>query len=146
MTDKQNIFLKRILPLLLAFIGAFAFFMFYNRYLLDKTLANLKISLQKLEKMQDPEIVRTVKDILDDTFIMEVAREELDTSTLARIEFSSQLISSADKGGSQQDINEALSFLQGLINDKQKDNTMNNNHYSTLTNIFPHLNFLLDVT
>ena len=33
-----------------------------------------------------------------------------------------------------------------LINDKQKDNTMNNNHYSTLTNIFPHLNFLLDVT
>ncbi|UCG34884.1 MAG: hypothetical protein JSW17_05170 [Candidatus Omnitrophota bacterium] len=92
MIDKKKIFLKNILPLIITCVAALIFFLSYNHYLLDKTLANLKISLKELEAADNLELARAVKGILDDTFIMEVAKEELDVASLAKMEFSGQIV------------------------------------------------------
>jgi tetratricopeptide (TPR) repeat protein len=123
MIESKKIFLKRILPLLAAFIGTFIFFAIYNNYLIDKTLANLKISLQKLEEIKDPAIADTVSSILDDTFILEVVQEELDVNCLARIELSSQIISGSAEGADERPIEDALSFLQKIVEDREKKRT-----------------------
>ena len=65
-----------------AFLAAGVFFIGYNNYLLDKTLSNLKVSLKQLDKEKGQRIAESVRDILDDTFIMEIARKDLDASTL----------------------------------------------------------------
>lgn len=117
MRKEQKIILKSVLPIAIAFISAFIFFVSYNRYLLDKTLANLKISLKKLEKIQDPEVRNTIKAILDDTFLMEVAREEIDPTILAKLEFSNQIIVKMTKKGQLED---ALYFIQDLIKKKEE--------------------------
>lgn len=118
MRKRKKIIMKSILPIAIAFFSAFIFFMSYNRYLLDRTLANLKISLKKLEKIQDPEVRKTIKAILDDTFIMEVVREEIDHEILAKLEFSNQII---DKMTQKAQLEDALYFIQDIIKRKEKD-------------------------
>ncbi|MCQ9206194.1 MAG: tetratricopeptide repeat protein [Omnitrophica bacterium] len=117
MRKKQKIVLKSILPIAIAFVSAFIFFVSYNRYLLDKTLANLKISLKKLERIQDPEVRNTIMAILDDTFLMEVAREEIDPTILAKLEFSNQIITKMTQKAQLED---ALYFIKDLIKKKEK--------------------------
>ena len=115
---KKKIFIKNILPLLIACVAALVFFLSYNHYLLDRTLANLKISLQKLEAAEDLELARQMKDVLDDTFIMEIAKEELDTATLGKVEFSSQILGTMTE---REQIDDAIYFLRDTVQKKEKE-------------------------
>ncbi|MBP7087703.1 MAG: tetratricopeptide repeat protein [Candidatus Omnitrophica bacterium] len=74
---------KASLTLMLSFLLAVAFLFIYNRYLLDKSLSNLRISLKVIEKAGNFEEVKKIKDILKDTFIMEISAGNFD---LARAE------------------------------------------------------------
>ncbi len=85
---KQNIF-KPFLPLIIAFLGAFIFFLSYNHYLLDSSLVNLKLSLKNLKATDK---LAEVKNILDDTFLMEISKESFDLASAMKLEISSQLV------------------------------------------------------
>ncbi|MBN3040046.1 MAG: tetratricopeptide repeat protein [Candidatus Omnitrophica bacterium] len=121
MFRKKPFFLKSLLPLFVAFFAAAAFFISYNNYLLDKSLANLRVSLKKLERAEESDIAQTVKDILDDTFIMEVVRENLDATTLAKIEFTTQIVERVSESGDELLLEDALEFLRDVIERKEGD-------------------------
>jgi len=135
---KKQVFYKNVLPLLLAFLGAAVFFVSYNNYLLDKTLANLRVSLKRLDVDRSPEIARSVREILDDTFIMEVARKDLDAATLAKIEFSSQIVTKVSEGAEDILLEDAVDFLQDIIAKRQQQRSPFLNTLDTvLTNLNP---------
>tara|TARA_B100000315_G_C14566911_1_gene583412 strand:- start:37 stop:1809 length:1773 start_codon:yes stop_codon:yes gene_type:complete len=139
MFRKKQFFLKNVLPLLLAFLAAFVFFFNYNNYLLDKTLANLRVSLKKLESSDESDIAKVVKDILDDTFIMEIAREEIDAATLAKIEFSSQIVDKVAKEGDELLLEDALDFLRDVIGKRELGKSrFANTLEKVLTNLNPN--------
>jgi len=134
MIAKKKILLKNILPLIVTCVAALIFFLSYNHYLLDKTLANLKISLRELEAADNLELARAVKDILDDTFIMEVAKEELDAASLAKMEFSGQIVETMTDMVQLQD---ATHFIRDTIQNKEKKRPALLNAFDNLViNIF----------
>jgi tetratricopeptide (TPR) repeat protein len=134
---QKQIFLKNILPLLGAFLGATVFFIGYNNYLLDKTLANLKVSLKQLDTEKGREVAKLVGDILDDTFIMEIAKEEIDAVTLAKIEFSSQIVNKVSQGEDEAMLSDAIDFLSSIIERKSKGRSP---FLNTLDNVLTNLN------
>jgi len=117
MPEKKNVFFRYILPLIAALLGAVVFFISYNHYLLDKSLANLKISLKKIETADEVETVKKLKAILNDTFIMEVAKKDVDTATLVEMEFSGNIMEGAVFAKQIKDIEY---FIKSAVDRKEK--------------------------
>lgn len=114
----KRILFKHILPLILAFLGAVVFFVSYNHYLLDKSLANMKISIKRLGRVENLEEAKKIKDILDDTFIMEAASKDLDPADLAKIEFSGEII---EKLSYRKQIKDAEHFIGDVVKERKKE-------------------------
>jgi len=89
---KKKVFLKNFLPLILALLGAFVFFTTYNRYLLDSSLVNLKLSLRKIEGSKSLAEAKEVKEILDAAFLMEATKDDFDLASALQIEMGAQLL------------------------------------------------------
>lgn len=117
MKNIKKVVLKTILPLVITLSVVCVFFVSYNRYLLDRVLGKLKVSLKELEDIQNPEIGKIVKSILEDTFIMEITRKDLDLATIAKIEFSNQIVTNMTDKIQFED---ALYFIRDIIREKEK--------------------------
>lgn len=117
--EKKNVFLKYVLPLVISFLGAFIFFASYNHYLLDKSMANLNIALMNIEKADTIDEIAGLKSMLDDTVIMEFAKEgkEIDVASMVDIEFSGHIIS---KGTMDRQKKDAKYFIETAIKRKEK--------------------------
>lgn len=89
---KKKVFFKNFLPLIIALVGAFIFFTAYNRYLLDSSLVNLKVSLRKIEGSKSLAEAKEVKDILDTAFLMEATKDDFDLASALKIEIGAQMI------------------------------------------------------
>lgn len=83
---------RHFVSLIVAFLGAFIFFLGYNHYLLDTSLANLKISLHDLEGAKNLKDVRRITTILDDSFLNELAKGDFDLAFAVKLEFSQQIV------------------------------------------------------
>lgn len=129
MEKRKIVFIKTFLPLFIVFLLATAFFLSYNHYLLDRSLVNLKVSLDKLKKAENLEEVKKIKDILDDTFLMEVARGEIDATSLAKIEFTAQIIDKISEISQRED---ARYFLENMIKEREEKK-------NPLVRMFDHL-------
>ncbi|MDD5194296.1 MAG: tetratricopeptide repeat protein [Candidatus Omnitrophica bacterium] len=131
----KNVFFKNIFPLLISLILAVTFFVSYNQYLLDRSLANLKVSLRTLEKTKDIKEVQKLKDILDDTFLMEITKKDLDLSALVKIELSSQTIEKVFKDDQLKDVSY---FLGDVVRKKEQNrNPLFVAFDSFIANMFP---------
>ena len=117
--EKKNVVLKYVLPLVISFLGALIFFGSYNHYLLDKSMANLNIALMNIEKADSIVEIAGLRSLLDDTVIMEFAKEEkeLDVASMVDIEFSAHIIS---KGTMNKQKKDAKYFIETAIKRKQK--------------------------
>ncbi|MBL7069695.1 MAG: tetratricopeptide repeat protein [Candidatus Omnitrophica bacterium] len=121
MSEKKNVFIRYVLPLIFTFLGAVVFFVSYNHYLLDKSLANLKISLKKIETADEMETVRKIKAILDDTFIMEVAKKDVDAASLVEMEFSGNIMKNAVF---TKQIKDAEYFIKSAVDRKEEKRSL----------------------
>jgi tetratricopeptide (TPR) repeat protein len=90
MIAKKKI-LKHFFPLIIAFIAAFIFFLGYNHYLLDASVANLKISLRDLKKSKDLDDIKKITVLLNDSFLSEVVKGDFDLALAIKMEMTSQL-------------------------------------------------------
>jgi len=84
--------LRHFIPLIAAFLGAFIFFLGYNHYLLDASLANLKISLRDLEGAKNLRDIKNITSILDDSFLNELAKGDFDLAFAVKLELSQQIV------------------------------------------------------
>jgi len=114
----KRILFKQVIPLALAFIGATIFFISYNHYLLDKSLANVKISLKRLEKIESVEEAKKIKAILEDILFAELAEDSLDAVLLAKIEFSGSMI---DKFAMKKQAEDIKYILKDVIREKEEN-------------------------
>ncbi|MDD5583759.1 MAG: tetratricopeptide repeat protein [Candidatus Omnitrophica bacterium] len=153
----NRVFLKNILPLILSLVLAIVFFVSYNRYLLDRSLTNLKVSLKSLEKTTDVREVGKIKDILDETFLLEITKDDLDVATLVKIELSSETLGKSFKNDQIRDVNYLLkdvvkkkeekrnpflaaldSFFTSIFPQKRSENiTVIKRHITRLTRVLP---------
>jgi hypothetical protein len=83
---------RHFIPVIIAFLGAFVFFLGYNHYLLDSSLANLKISLNDLEAAKSLNDVKRITGILDDSFLNELAKGDFDLTFAVKLELSQQMV------------------------------------------------------
>jgi tetratricopeptide (TPR) repeat protein len=87
----KKVFFRNFLPLIIALVGAFVFFASYNRYLLDSSLVNLKVSLRKLKSAESISEVKEIEGILDTAFLMESTKGEFDLATALKMEMGEEL-------------------------------------------------------
>lgn len=128
-------FNKNILPLIVAAIAATIFFVSYNQYILDKSLTNLKVSLRQLEGVKNVKDAHRIKDVLEGALILEITREDIDPSSLAKIEFAGNIIGSADNKDQLRDAN---FFLRDVVRRKEeKSNWFSKAFNNLFLSIFP---------
>ncbi|UCC94683.1 MAG: tetratricopeptide repeat protein [Candidatus Omnitrophota bacterium] len=130
----KKISLKTILPLIISIVGAIIFFLSYNQYLLDKSLANLKISLKTLETVEQLDETKKIKDILYESFLTEMTSKDLDIASLSKVEFSNQLVDQISQSSQLEDLK---SLLADTIKAKEKKR---NPLFVMLDNLFIRLN------
>ena len=109
--------LRLFSPLAITICAAVAFLFYYNHFLLDKTVANLKFSLKKLQVSQGLEEVKKIGEILDDTFLMEMVKADLETTTVARLEFSAEIAARTDD---QEELEHARHLMQSVVEEKER--------------------------
>ncbi|MEI8349355.1 MAG: tetratricopeptide repeat protein [Candidatus Omnitrophota bacterium] len=83
-------------------------------------MSNIRLSLKKLSTIENEKDIATIKEILDETFLMELAKADLDTVTLAKIEFSAQTLSTTSTVDQRRDIRY---FLSGAAGEKKSAGT-----------------------
>ncbi|MFO8052576.1 MAG: tetratricopeptide repeat protein [Candidatus Omnitrophota bacterium] len=132
---KGNIFFKTILPLIIAFVFAGIFFLSYNHYLLDKSLANLRLSLKDVENAKTTQDIQKVKNILDDTFLSEITKDDFDFASVLKIEASSQISKEITEGGQIQDLKNVLQEVVDVKTEEKSFLVSKVNEF--LVNIFP---------
>jgi len=93
------------------------FFYIYNNYILNKSLYNLKLSLQEINQSENINDAKGIKQLLEEVFLMEAAREKIDPATLVKVELSSQRMGeiTADK-----DLEEIKYYLKEIIEQKEQ--------------------------
>ncbi|MCK9613940.1 MAG: tetratricopeptide repeat protein [Candidatus Omnitrophica bacterium] len=83
---------RHFVPLFITFFAAFIFFLGYNHYLLDASLANLKICLNDLDKATTLNDVKKLTSILDDSFLDELVKGDFDLAFSAKVGISQLII------------------------------------------------------
>lgn len=112
---RKKVFFRTGLPLISAFVLAVIFFISYNHYLLDRSLANLRVSLREVKGARTLEDLRRVRNVLDNTFLYEITRDDFDFASALRIEASAQIVQEASQSGQLQDLK---SLLEETIQDR----------------------------
>ena len=84
----KNAALKTILILVVSVLTSVIFLFVYNHYLLDRSLANLRVSLKVVEKAKSLEEVKKIRSILQDAFVMEVTAGDFDLAAAEKKEIS----------------------------------------------------------
>jgi len=89
--------IKHFLPLIIVFVLAVIFFAGYNRYLLDTSLANLKISLKELKNTKDFAEVKRISSVLENTFLAELTKGDFDLTFALKLEMANQMLTESTK-------------------------------------------------
>lgn len=96
-SSKETASLRRLLALgriPIAILGVAAFFTFYNRFILNSNLENLKNSLSALEQASGIGNAEAALVLLDQTLVTEMAREEMDLTRLASLQYAQEALGS----------------------------------------------------
>ena len=81
--------------LFISLIIIFAFFMVYNRFLVDSAIGNLEQSLSRVGYAQNVDDMKSMKFFLDDLVVAELGAKDLDAKRFTSLEFSKNITSEA---------------------------------------------------
>src|SRR3989338_8331865 len=81
--------------LLISLIIIFAFFMVYNRFLVDSAIGDLEQSLSRVGYAQNVDDMKSMKFFLDDLVVSELGAKDLDAKRFTSLEFSKNITSEA---------------------------------------------------
>ncbi len=96
-SSKETASLRRLLALgriPIAILGVAAFFTFYNRFILNSNLENLRASLGALEQASGIGNAEAALVLLDQTLVTEMAKEEMDLTRLASLQYAQEALGS----------------------------------------------------
>jgi tetratricopeptide (TPR) repeat protein len=93
----RKITIKYWAPLIIVFSMAVLFLVLYNHYLLNASLANLKLALKETSQQKKIEGVRKIADILNDTYIAELTKGDFDLALAIKLEMSAQMFEDISK-------------------------------------------------
>lgn len=77
-----------------AILGVVAFFTFYNRFILNSNLQNLRTSLSALEQASGIGQAEAALVLLDQTLVAEMAQEEMDLTRVAALQYAQEALAS----------------------------------------------------
>ncbi|MCM8787192.1 MAG: tetratricopeptide repeat protein, partial [Candidatus Omnitrophica bacterium] len=119
MSNKNNInfLLQNFRPLIIILAFILLFFFIYNQYILDRSLLNLKISLKTISKIKDTSYAKKIKEILEDTLIEEITKDEIEPLTIVKITFSNDILENIKE---KEQFNDVNYFLTTVAEDKEK--------------------------
>jgi len=110
-------FLKNTYMVLLIFVMAIVFFLVYNTYLVDSSLASLQSTLDKVDNVKTITEAQMLASMLNYSLITEVSSRELKVSSMSKIELAKDiLIQTKDKSR----LEDAKVILREVVQDKEK--------------------------
>ncbi len=109
-------FLKKTYKVLIVIFAAIIFFLGYNTYLVDRSLANLKITLGKVSDAKTLQDAQRLAAALDYSLITEVTDRQLKASNIARIEMAKDILSSPQD---MSQLKDAQFAIQEVIKQKE---------------------------
>lgn len=92
MTNPIINFLKKIYMVLIIIFTAIIFFLGYNTYLVDRSLANLRIALYSMNNIRDIEDAKKLSKVLDATLIVEIGSKDLSVSNVSKLEMAKDIL------------------------------------------------------
>ncbi|RJP28139.1 MAG: tetratricopeptide repeat protein [Candidatus Omnitrophota bacterium] len=102
-------FLKKTYKVLVIVVAAVIFFLGYNVYLVDRSLENLKTSLDKISKLDNLEDAKGLASALDYSLLNEISSPDLEAANFSRIEMAKDMLSKTQDQGQVEDVKFALS-------------------------------------
>jgi len=111
-------FIKIVLPLIGVLLVTFLFFLIYNQFLLDANLTNLRVSLNALDLAEVSGDVDKIAALLNDAFISELKKKDLDVIALIKLEFSSQIAGNYIDDAQKKDIEH---LVGSTLREKEKE-------------------------
>jgi len=88
MIDRIVSFIKKSHTVLIVILAAVIFFLGYNTYLVDYSLANLKTTLIKVDSAGNLDDAKKLISLLDDSLLQEVVSRESEIENLSYIELA----------------------------------------------------------
>lgn len=109
-------FLRKSYKLFSVFIFVIFFFTFYNTYLVDHSLINLRIALEKVSEAKTLEDLQKIKALLKVPLLKEISKTTISAETLFPLELGENIISTSERSEQIKDIK----FYLKLILEKKK--------------------------
>ena len=109
------------------------FFLGYNTYLVDRSLVNLKISLDKVNKLKSIEDARVLNSILDYSLIAEVSSDQSQAINLSKIEMAKDALKQSTD---IKQLDTVKFALNEVINEKEKARSPVLKVLDKVTNVF----------
>ena len=110
--------LKKTYKILIVLVLAIIFFLGYNIYLIDHSLVNLKITLNKVNNAKTLEEVKKLASALDYSLLTEISSQKLQSGSIAKIELAKDILSNSQDTSRLQDVKFAL---QEVIKQREKE-------------------------
>jgi tetratricopeptide (TPR) repeat protein len=110
--------LKKTYIILIVLALVVIFFLGYNMYLIDYSLANLKLALNKVNDIKTSEEAKNLASALDYSLFNEIASETLQSGNISKIELAKDILNKSQDANRLKDVKFAL---REVIKQKEKE-------------------------
>jgi len=117
MLGELGTFIKKTYKVSAIIIGIVVFFLVYHIYLVDNSLDNLRLALDKASEVKTFKDAKRLADMLDYSLITEVTRTRIEASNFSRIELAKDIL---DKTQDISQLDDARFVLQEVVVEKEK--------------------------
>lgn len=115
---KISSFIKKTYKVFLFFILIAVFFIFYNSYLVDHSIINLRIALARAAQAETVQDFEAIKPLLKVPIIKEIEKADLSNKMLVSIEAAENIASTAKK---EEQISDVKFFLKTVVEARAKE-------------------------
>jgi len=99
------------------FVAAILFFVFYNSYIVDHSLVNLRLALNSVAEAQTVEDLRKIQPLLKIPLMNEVSKKEISSELLLSLETADSMLENAKTEDQKYDVN---FYLKNAIRKKEE--------------------------
>ncbi|MDD5495878.1 MAG: tetratricopeptide repeat protein [Candidatus Omnitrophica bacterium] len=111
-------FIKKTYKILLVFILVGLFFVIYNTYLVDRSVVNLKVALDRAAEARTIEDFEKIRPLLKVVILKEISKRMLSGETLMSMEMAENLTTDAK---SKKQVDDVKFYLESVVNEKTKE-------------------------
>jgi len=117
MPTEVGTFIKKTYKISAAVVGVVVFFLVYHIYLVDNSLNNLRLTLDRANEVKTFKDAKRLADMLDYSLITEVTRTRIEASSFSRIELAKDIL---NKTQDISQLDDARFVLQEVVAEKEK--------------------------